>query len=110
MTMQDLAGFRCFEVQFTRDGQVFDPHEVDDLLSFFDQATTTDLFVIAHGWNNDMAAARQLYANFFGRVRAMFDAGHVPGLETRSFAVLAVLWPSKKFAAEDLIPSGAAAV
>ncbi len=106
--MQRLAEFPYFEVQFDRDGQVHDRAEVSALIDFLDQGTVTDLFVMAHGWNNDMADARALYANFFGRVRELIDAGHGQGLETRNGAVLGVLWPSKKFADQELIPSGAA--
>ncbi|MBA2483894.1 MAG: hypothetical protein H0V39_05635 [Nitrosomonas sp.] len=34
----------------------------------------------------------------------------MPNLNSRKFAVLGILWPSKKFAEEDLIPSGAAGI
>jgi hypothetical protein len=70
--------------------------------------SVTDLFVIAHGWNNHMDEARSLYRDFFGHVRAEQDAGRVPGAAGRGYAVLGVLWPSKKFADKELIASGAA--
>jgi hypothetical protein len=35
----------------------------------------TDLFVLSHGWNNDMADARALYTKFFRQARAALDAG-----------------------------------
>ena len=78
------------------------------LLQLLDGGAVTDLLVIAHGWNNDMDDARALYRRFFERVRAELDAGRVPAAAGRSYAVLGVLWPSKKFADKDLIPSGAA--
>ena len=106
--MQQVAGFPYFEVQFNRDGQVHDRAQADALLNVLDQGDVTDLFVLAHGWNNDMADARGLYANYLGRMRELFDAGHGQGVEGRSSAVLGVLWPSKKFADQELIPSGAA--
>ena len=68
----------------------------------------TDLFVMSHGWNNDMDEARTLYANFFAAVRRVYDGGASSKLKGRNFELLAVLWPSKKFAEKDLIPSGAA--
>src|SRR5262249_40366182 len=34
----------------------------------------------------------------------------LPGLSGRKFTLLTVLWPSKRFAEEDLIPGGAASV
>src|SRR3712207_4958962 len=106
--MQQLAGFPYFEVQFTREGRVHDRAEADALLDFLDQGGVTDLFVLAHGWNNDMADARALYANYVGRMRELIDAGHGQGIEARSSAVVGVLWPSKKFTDDALIPSGAA--
>ena len=106
--MQQLAEFPYFEVQFDRQGRVHDRAAVDALLDFLGQGGATDLFVLAHGWNNDMADARALYANYVGRMRELFNAGHGQGVEARSSAVLGVLWPSKKFADEALIPSGAA--
>ena len=39
----------------------------------------------------------------------VMDGHFVSGIDARKFAVLGVLWPSKKFAEEELIPSGAAA-
>src|SRR6185295_18167194 len=84
--MQTIADrFPYFEVQFTKDGQIHDHTEVDQLLAFAGQGGATDLFVVSHGWNNDMGGARQ-------------------------FAVFGILWPSKKFADEDQIPSGAASL
>ena len=47
-----------------------------------------------------MAEARDLYRQFFARVREVMDGHFVPGIDTRKFAVLGVLWPSKKFAEE----------
>lgn len=106
--MQRLAGFPYFEVQFDRDGQVHAHSEVAALVDGVEQRAVSDLFVIAHGWNNDMAGARALYANYVGRVRELIDAGHGQGVESRNSAVLGVLWPSLKFGDQELIPGGAA--
>jgi hypothetical protein len=62
--------------------------------------------VIAHGWNNDIADARDLYRRFLARLREQLDARN--DLDARKFGVLTVFWPSKKFAEKELIPSGAA--
>ena len=102
--MEELSGFPYFEVQFTKDGAVHDPREVAALLELLEGGAVTDLLVIAHGWNNDMDDARVLYRRFFERVRAELDAGRRPGGAGRSFAVLGVLWPSKKFADEGPHP------
>jgi hypothetical protein len=110
--MSDIAGFpfQYLEVQFDKQGNVFDQSEVDKVLDFVSQHTATDLFVISHGWNNDMDEARGLYKRFFDRVNAIASGGIVPGTNARKFAVLGILWPSKKFAEEELIPSGAAGI
>lgn len=82
--------------------------EVDSLRDMLGQEGVTDLVVISHGWNNDMADARALYQSFFVSLRAVLDGAHGPDLGGRAIAVLGVLWPSKKFADADLIASGAA--
>ena len=108
--MQTVGGFPYFEVEFTKDGAVSDAAQVTALHDFVLQGAPVDLLTISHGWNNDMADARDLYARFLTSVRAVLDKHLVPAASTRSFAVMAVLWPSKKFADEELIPSGAAAL
>jgi hypothetical protein len=107
--MADIAGFPFFEMQFTKSGDVFSGDELQKVLSFV-SGDVTDLFVISHGWNNDMADARQLYQGFFKRMRQEVDAARVPGIAGRKFGILGVLWPSKKFTDQDLIPSGAASL
>jgi len=106
--MQNLKGFPYFEVEFNKDGTVHDQNQTKALMDFLGQGSVSDLFVISHGWNNDMADARDLYSRFFECMRAVINLGTVGGIGKRNFAVLAVLWPSKKFAEQDLIPSGAA--
>jgi hypothetical protein len=110
--MANIPGFPFpyFEVQFDKEGNVFDQSEVDKVLDFVSQHTASDLFVMSHGWNNDMNEARGLYKNFFDRVNDIAGSGQVPGIESRKFAVLGILWPSKKFAEEELIASGAAGI
>jgi hypothetical protein len=108
--MKIISGFPYFEVQFTKDGDVDDAAEVKAVRGFLTEPNGTDLLVISHGWNNDMNDARKLYAKFLACLRTVLDEKAVPKIADRSFAVLAVLWPSMKFADEDLIPSGAAAI
>ncbi len=107
--MAEIAGFPYFEVEFDKNGAAYDESEIQALHDLLAPGTVTDLLIISHGWNNDIAEARELYRNFFARVREILDGHFVPGIDTRQFAVLGVLWPSKKFAEEELIPSGAAA-
>src|SRR5260221_6541078 len=103
--------FDYFEVEFTKDGDIAQRQQVDDLIHFLHATgTTTDLFVISHGWNNDMNDARQLYVTFFGFLKAQLGSGKFANLKQRKFTVLGVLWPSKKFADQDLIPGNATGV
>jgi len=107
--MQNLKGFPYFEVEFNKEGKAHDPDQVKALTDFVAQSgAASDLFVISHGWNNDMAEARNLYTRFFECARQVIDSGAVSGVSTRKFAIMAVLWPSQKFADKELIPSGAA--
>ncbi len=102
-----LSGFPSFEVQFTKSGDVHDPKEVDTGLKLLRDEGVTDLIVISHGWNNDMSQARSLYERFFDAFRKALSSAQ-DGVSARRFGVMAILWPSKKFAETELIPSGAA--
>lgn len=107
--MGEVKGFPYFEVEYDKQGRVHDEEQVAALERYVVRDEPTDLLVLSHGWNNDMAEARALYQRLLGHLRDHLDAGRVPGLEGRTWGVFAVLWPSKKFAEDDLIPSGAAA-
>jgi hypothetical protein len=93
-----------FEVEFTKDGRIFDEDQVDALLAGL--ASATDLLVLAHGWNNDRAQATSLYDELLASLTTVGLPATGPGSR---LAVLRVLWPSKKFALESLIPGGGAA-
>src|SRR6185436_4393227 len=69
----------------------------------------TDLFVISHGWNNNIAEARNLYDALFASVDKVLGLELVDGLDGRNFGQLRVFWPSKKFEDSELIPGGGAA-
>ena len=109
--METLQGYPYFPIEFTKDGQVADPAQSAALLAGLRQAAATDLLVLSHGWNNDMAEAKSLYDRLMAQFQQVLagPAGSALG-QGRSFAVLGVLWPSKKFADTNLIPSGAAGV
>ena len=59
---------------------------VEALLTFLDQRKVTDLFVVSHGWNNDMDDARALYRMLFDSIRAELRASGT--LRDRRFAVV----------------------
>lgn len=103
-----------FDVEFTKDGDVFKPAQADALVAGL--GGVTDLIVLAHGWNNDMADARALYDELVGNIQALLDARADPAspaalkaLAGRTYAVCQVFWPSKKFTDAELIPGGGAA-
>jgi hypothetical protein len=101
----NFPNFDYFETEFTKTGDIANRQQVDDLIHFLKASgTTTDLFVISHGWNNDMNDARQLYLDFFGFIKRQLEGGKFADLKNRKFTVLGFLWPSKKFANADLIP------
>ena len=106
--MTELSGFPYYEVQFTKEGTAHDAAELAALTQPIAGGQATDLVLLAHGWNNDMDDARRLYKAFADRMRAVVDAGHVPATAQRKYAVVGVLWPSKKFAESNLIAGGAA--
>ncbi|MFN9532536.1 MAG: hypothetical protein ACK575_14035 [Cyanobacteriota bacterium] len=106
--MSGIADFPYFEVQFTKAGEVYLPSEVAALTTYLQQEKPSDLFVISHGWLTDLQGARHMYANFFEQVRKIVNNGSVPGIDQRQFAVLGVLWPSKKFADKGQTAGGAA--
>jgi hypothetical protein len=107
--MGELCGFPYFEAQFAKDGPIHDLNEVAAILDYINQNPVSDLLVLSHGWNNDMDDARATYRGFLQQLRIVLDkTPDIPGLAGRTMAVVGILWPSKKFAEEELIPSGAA--
>lgn len=108
--MENVSGFPYFEVEFNKKGDIHDEDKVKNLVDFLSQSTVTDLFVISHGWNNEMDEARDLYRRFFAHVREELTNNRPPEFGTREFAVFGILWPSKKFADEDDTAGGAASI
>ena len=105
--MFEPSGFRAAEVQFDKDAKV-----VASTQAVIDLATDnniTDLVIVSHGWNNDIAGARDLYTKIAKSLRSVADAKAVPTLTGRGIGLAGLFWPSKKFSEYDLIPGGAAA-
>jgi hypothetical protein len=103
--MQSIAGFPFLPLEFTKDG-LPDAAQKRALLDAArgDLAGVTDLFVMSHGWNNDMGEARALYQLLLTNMRRRLDGGHPAGAGGRRFAVVGIYWPSKKFADAALKP------
>src|SRR4051794_3431194 len=102
--MTSKSGFPYFEVQFTKTGDVFDQSEVRALKKHLADEGPSDLLVLAHGWNNDIKEARNLYDRLLAELPEPLAARG----DSASITVLGLLWPSKKFADVELIASGAA--
>jgi hypothetical protein len=103
--MFNSSNFRAAEVQFDTEGKIVDSDRA--VLNLSNEQNVTDLVVMSHGWNNDMADAGRLYAKVAAAMRAVVNQRPIPA--GREIALAALYWPSKKFAEEDLIPGGAAA-
>jgi hypothetical protein len=108
--MVSVPGFAYFPVEFDKRGQAANKAQIQALEDHIAANKSTDLIAISHGWNNDMREADALYQELLTNARALLNEGKFPSLSDRKFAVLGILWPSKKFAEKDLIPSGAAGV
>lgn len=107
--MKTIASVPVFEIEFDKKGKLFSAAQLSELQNHLKSSGTTDLIVFAHGWNNDMADARELYTKFFTEVGTTLSQGAIPALAARKFAGAVTLWPSKKFTDKDLIPGGGAA-
>jgi hypothetical protein len=107
--MTQMQGFEVEELEFTAEGDPADPPRVEAFLRQIEERAPSDLLVLAHGWNNDMAQARDLYEAWLGVIRTAADRRGWTE-DARRIDVLEVLWPSKQFADADLIAGGAAGV
>lgn len=105
--MKVIGGIPVFEVEFDKNGKLFDAAQLSALTSHLVSQHVTDLILFAHGWNNDLADARRLYGDFFSEFGSFVPA--TANGSARVFAAGAILWPSKKFTDKDLIPGGGAA-
>jgi hypothetical protein len=101
---EQIGGLPFFPLAFDKGQRLVEPEQVAAVRDHLRQGETTDLLVVSHGWNNDAADALRLYRRLLTNVgqqaRGRWD--------DREVAVLAVFWPSKRFADRDLIPGGAA--
>ena len=101
--------FKHFEIEFDKDGRLFQQDQLAQAIDALKTQSPTDLLLFSHGWNNDIGDARELYESYFHQTADLLGSGKVQGLNGRTFAVITIFWPSKKFADADLIPGGGAA-
>ena len=86
--MKDIAGIPYTEAQFDKDGGLENENQVSV------PAGVTDLFIMSHGWITNADGARELYRKFFESFVAVAQPNDFQG---RTFAIVGVIWPSKKF-------------
>lgn len=92
-------------VEFTTTGTPLDPAQVEAALEMLDRAQATDVIIVSHGWNNDMAAAERLYTALIDNLATVLPAG-----SDKKPAVIGVLWPSVRWADEDQLAGGGVAL
>ncbi|WBQ16786.1 hypothetical protein [Sphingobium yanoikuyae] len=99
--METIAGFPFFKLDFTKEGAV-DASDHSAAAAALADPGITELLILSHGWNNDIAEARTLYEELLGNLRSTIDR---EGEAARSIAVVGVYWPSKRFTDDALRPS-----
>ena len=92
-------------IEFTTSGKGADDQQLADALALVTDSRATDVLILSHGWNNDMAAARRLY----DRIRTNL-VSVVPRSSSSRLVVLGVLWPSVRWADDDQIAGGGVSV
>jgi hypothetical protein len=96
-TMTDTAGLPYYEVDFNADGSLNTASGGGDggLPAAVEAGEITDLFVFAHGWNNGVDSARDLYQAMFGLLADQL------GRHCATSAAVGVIWPSLLFPDDD---------
>ncbi len=113
-TPATMGPYPYLPVEFTKDGDAYKPDQVKAVLDAVatpaSQGGLTDLFVISHGWNDNMEEANDLYTKIFDRVAAVLGQSNAvtANVKQRRAAVVGILWPSKKFDEDELTAGGAA--
>ena len=85
--MNEINGIPYSEVKFDKDG-----HRQNSVTI---PADTTDVIVVSHGWNNDQAAAEDLYTKLFTNFAKV--TANDPVISKKKIAIVGVIWPSKRF-------------
>ncbi|MBK6841606.1 MAG: hypothetical protein IPG88_04730 [Gemmatimonadetes bacterium] len=107
--MATKSGFPYAELEFDAKGK-FGAAQLKAALDTLRAPGLTDVLVLSHGWNNDIADARKWYGAYLDFLRKEVDTRNVPGIDTHKVGVIAVFWPSKKFADSELVAGNASSV
>jgi hypothetical protein len=67
-------------MQFNKEGAIHDEEEVKQILDFLPGSKVTDLFVISHGWNNDINELACCMKIFFAKVRDEINDNRPPDI------------------------------
>lgn len=102
-----METIKCLEIEFDKKAKLVNETQWVMVEKELDTQKYTDVIVLAHGWNNDMADARRLYGKLIELIEKEFENHDIID---KNFLAIEVLWPSKKFADNDLIPGGSASL
>lgn len=95
-------------VEFTRDGRIAREEQADAAVALASGGAAgaggpTDLLLIAHGWNNDITAAENMFERLTDHLAAELGSHR-----KRHVVVIGLLWPSIRWADEDDLAGGGA--
>ena len=104
--------FPYFPVQFNKEGAVTKPQSEQSAVGAIPGSGRRRPICWSFRTAGTTICAKRgpWYENFLKVLRLALQTPNAAGVIGRTFTVLGVLWPSKKFADEELIPSGAAGV
>jgi hypothetical protein len=103
--METISGLPFYPLEIAKNGRVAHEAQKSAILEMAraaDSERITDLFVMSHGWNNDMNDARSLYGELIGNLAGLLVGQRATA---RKLAIVGIYWPSKKFTDEELIPA-----
>ncbi len=103
---ETIAGFPFWRFEFNQSGAP--SFDASAAIAGITRTPVADLFVFAHGWNNEPAMAMELFTRFFGELRTVLGER-----STATIGVAGVFWPSLLFpdavSVSDEFGGGAAA-
>jgi hypothetical protein len=103
------SGYPYQEAHFDLNGQSLPKTNLAAIQEMLEDQVT-DLIVFSHGWNNNIAEARDLYEKLLRCARDVQTNTVADLTQGKKFAVIGLFWPSKRFTDPALIPGGAASV
>ena len=92
-------------VQFTTLGDAADDAQLIAATDMVGAAAATDVLLLAHGWNNDMKRAQDMFDQLSGHLAKLLSPS-----AGRILTIIGVLWPSIRWADKDNIAGGGASV